>query len=333
MQTGIPPDGLFTPDVFCDLSMPRWRMQARGIEAVAGMPQSRPSQPGHRAALARRPDTRRSRPGMGGALGAGRAAVVLPGDAARRDRRRRHQRDKRVLHGRLGRGTRARAPEAGAARTSLAPAVAIFQSDRGVWAAARQAAARLGGRPRGRLCATTRPATISSPPQTPQGSRRSIAPARQAGRMGQSHAHALGPLDVSRGLGEEHVRAFVPARQRGPLWQAREEGIEEHFTIHFGQAGIAGGRIGKPARSQDSSAERRVRVPHAGIQKKGRCTGGSDLDPIGFCRYPSIRCRAGGAAAPGTPPTCRSGQPGPGASRHASRARTCQRAHPGQRDR
>src|SRR5882757_3392120 len=43
----------------------------------------------------------------------------------------------------------------------------------------------LRGRPRGRLRGTTTPWMNSSPPQTPQGSRRSLAPARQASRTGQ----------------------------------------------------------------------------------------------------------------------------------------------------
>src|SRR5918995_2392696 len=44
----------------------------------------------------------------------------------------------------------------------------------------------LRGRPRGRLRATTVPDTNSSPPQTPQGSRRSYAPARHCDRTGHS---------------------------------------------------------------------------------------------------------------------------------------------------
>lgn len=32
LETGTPPDGLFTPDVFCDFTMPQWRLQASGIE-------------------------------------------------------------------------------------------------------------------------------------------------------------------------------------------------------------------------------------------------------------------------------------------------------------
>ena len=34
LETGEPPDGLFTADVFCDFTMPLWRLQARGIEGV-----------------------------------------------------------------------------------------------------------------------------------------------------------------------------------------------------------------------------------------------------------------------------------------------------------
>jgi len=36
LETGQPPDGLFAPDVFFDVSVPRWRLQAQGREdAVA----------------------------------------------------------------------------------------------------------------------------------------------------------------------------------------------------------------------------------------------------------------------------------------------------------
>lgn len=36
LEAGTPPDGLFSPDVFCDFTMPHWRLQASGIDdAVA----------------------------------------------------------------------------------------------------------------------------------------------------------------------------------------------------------------------------------------------------------------------------------------------------------
>ncbi len=49
----------------------------------------------------------------------------------------------------------------------------------------------LRGRPRGRLRGTTSPRRNSSPPQTPQGSRRSRAPAKQTSRMGHPRHRAL----------------------------------------------------------------------------------------------------------------------------------------------
>jgi hypothetical protein len=36
LETGVAPDGLFTPDVFVDFTMPQWRLQAQGEhDAVA----------------------------------------------------------------------------------------------------------------------------------------------------------------------------------------------------------------------------------------------------------------------------------------------------------
>ena len=37
METGTPPEGLFTPDIFCDFTLPQWRLQARGIEDVTAL--------------------------------------------------------------------------------------------------------------------------------------------------------------------------------------------------------------------------------------------------------------------------------------------------------
>ena len=34
LETGTAPDGLFAADVFCDFTMPLWRLQAQGIEDV-----------------------------------------------------------------------------------------------------------------------------------------------------------------------------------------------------------------------------------------------------------------------------------------------------------
>jgi hypothetical protein len=35
LETGDPPEGLFTADAFCDFTMPLWRLQFQGVENVA----------------------------------------------------------------------------------------------------------------------------------------------------------------------------------------------------------------------------------------------------------------------------------------------------------
>ncbi|MCZ4102094.1 hypothetical protein C8250_042090 [Streptomyces sp. So13.3] len=37
LETGIPPAGLFTPDAFCDFTLPRWRLQAQGISDLVAL--------------------------------------------------------------------------------------------------------------------------------------------------------------------------------------------------------------------------------------------------------------------------------------------------------
>lgn len=37
LETGAVPDRLFAPDVFCDFTLPRWRLQARGIDDVRAL--------------------------------------------------------------------------------------------------------------------------------------------------------------------------------------------------------------------------------------------------------------------------------------------------------
>lgn len=59
------------------------------------------------------------------------------------------------------------------------------------------------GRPDGRLRGTTRPWSISSPPHTPQCSRRSTAPARHASRIGHL-PHIAFALSTSPGDAENH---------------------------------------------------------------------------------------------------------------------------------
>lgn len=37
LETGDVPKGLFTPDLFCDFTMPQWRLQANGLEEAVGL--------------------------------------------------------------------------------------------------------------------------------------------------------------------------------------------------------------------------------------------------------------------------------------------------------
>jgi len=37
LETGVRPSGMFADDVFCDLSLPHWRVQASGPDAVFGV--------------------------------------------------------------------------------------------------------------------------------------------------------------------------------------------------------------------------------------------------------------------------------------------------------
>jgi len=37
LETGEAPEGLFTPDVFCDFTMPKWRLQAQGVRDVVAL--------------------------------------------------------------------------------------------------------------------------------------------------------------------------------------------------------------------------------------------------------------------------------------------------------
>jgi hypothetical protein len=37
LETGEAPELLFAPDAFCDFTMPRWRLQAEGVEAVVAL--------------------------------------------------------------------------------------------------------------------------------------------------------------------------------------------------------------------------------------------------------------------------------------------------------
>ena len=46
LETGVVHPGLFTPDVFCDFTSPRWRLQAQGVSEVVQLRQSGHPGPG-----------------------------------------------------------------------------------------------------------------------------------------------------------------------------------------------------------------------------------------------------------------------------------------------
>ena len=81
------------------------------------------------------------------------------------------------------------------------------------------------GRPRGRLRGTISPRRNSSPPQTPQGSRRSSAPVRHAMRAGQprhrSLAHSTSSGDSAKNRSGSSVHGSVTA-SRGPGHRHRD---------------------------------------------------------------------------------------------------------------
>ncbi|MFI6848141.1 hypothetical protein OG535_07465 [Kitasatospora sp. NBC_00085] len=46
LETGTPPEGLFRPDVFCDLTVPSWRLQSRGVDGLVALRRSGHPAPG-----------------------------------------------------------------------------------------------------------------------------------------------------------------------------------------------------------------------------------------------------------------------------------------------
>ena len=46
LETGTPPEGLFTADAFCDFTMPQWRLQAQGQRDVVSLRKAGHPDPG-----------------------------------------------------------------------------------------------------------------------------------------------------------------------------------------------------------------------------------------------------------------------------------------------
>ena len=77
LGTGEVPDGLFAAGMFCDLTMPAWRLQASGVEDSVALRLAGHPGAGDGAAVAVRSDAGRVRPRSGGGLGLGRRALDL----------------------------------------------------------------------------------------------------------------------------------------------------------------------------------------------------------------------------------------------------------------
>ena len=124
------------------------------------------------------------------------------------------------------------------------------------------------GRPRGRLRATTTPPMNSSPPQTPQGSRRSSAPARHSVPDRAVHAQRLRRLHVGGRLGEEQLRVLQPAGQLGDACRCRTS-RESSCEAHVGQLPVAVSVV----------------TPGAGKHegRESRCSGSHGLEAVGVC--------------------------------------------------
>ena len=74
LETGTVPEGLFRPDVFLDLTMPTWRVQAAGAEDLIAVRKEGHPGPGTGDPLAGRPDADRVRVRVRGAVGRTRAS-------------------------------------------------------------------------------------------------------------------------------------------------------------------------------------------------------------------------------------------------------------------
>jgi hypothetical protein len=77
LETSEVPDGLFAAGMFCDFTMPTWRLQASGVEDSVALRLA--GHPGQGTVPRWRfdPDADRVRPRSGGGMGLGRRALDL----------------------------------------------------------------------------------------------------------------------------------------------------------------------------------------------------------------------------------------------------------------
>ena len=102
LETGAPPDGLFAPDVFCDFTLPQWRLQAQGAGDVVALRHAGHPGTSRVPQVAVRPHRHRIRARGRRGMGHRRRVLVLPRAVPRRHRRRLDQPAGGLLHRRLG---------------------------------------------------------------------------------------------------------------------------------------------------------------------------------------------------------------------------------------
>jgi hypothetical protein len=96
LETGDVPEGLFRPDVFLDLTMPTWRVQAASAEDLIA--ERKQGHPGPGRVTRWRADAIRVRPRVRGTVEQRGATVVRTGDDADRGGRGHDSRGHRLLH-------------------------------------------------------------------------------------------------------------------------------------------------------------------------------------------------------------------------------------------
>jgi len=96
LQTGTIPEGLFRPDIFLDLTMPTWRVQAAGAEELIA--ERKQGHPGPGKVTRWRADPTPTGFVFEERWGPRGPAVVLAGDDARGSGRRQDSRAHRLLH-------------------------------------------------------------------------------------------------------------------------------------------------------------------------------------------------------------------------------------------
>lgn len=163
-----------------------------------------------------------------------------------------------------------------------------------------QARLALRGRPRGRLSAMTAPFSSNSPPQTPHGSPRCSAPARQAARIGQPRHSALA---CRRSCGSS-AKNSSGSRRQGSSGAAL---THRSLRVPVGLAAITGLRA-------VNGCSPRARAPAArtsGTEIPGRSLG-PGLDRAGTCPgWPAAR-RPGAGRTGSQPARRQSGLPAAG---------------------